>query len=468
MADRQQNGGSDEPRMPGEAGKRRYSQRSRFIHGEMYTPHWDYSHHVVPPISSSATYRLSSAARGALGFCNFANPEMSLAVQAQQDIFIYDRLHEPTAAMLEERLAEAEGVRAVDSVTHGEPVHAVSFATGMAAISAALGIRAQAGTHVIAHNCLYGCTASLLRNWYPRLGIEVSFVDLTSLEALTAAIRPQTRVVYLESPVNPTLELIDLAGVAGILGDANSGRGEAERILSICDNTFSTPVCQRPMEFGIDMVVHSLTKGIGGFGTDMGGVVIAPARLEPELLLYRKDFGGSLSPKAAWPPLVYGLPTLPVRMRQMQYSAGRIAEYLSAHPLVSKVHYPGLESGPQFELARRQMCGYDGRFMPGSMVYFTLKEDPGSNSRAEAFIDYAADNSYCITLAVSLGQVKTLIENPCSMTHSAIPESERAAAGLEAGGIRLSVGIEETEDIIADLDACFEHVASLGREPARV
>ncbi|MCC7477509.1 PLP-dependent transferase [bacterium] len=445
---------------------RRYSQRSRFIHGEMYTPHWDYSHHVVPPMSASATYRLSSAARGALGFCNFASPELSLAEQAQQDIFIYDRLHEPTAAMLEERLAEAEGAGALESVTHGQPVRAVSFATGMAAISAALGIRAQSGTHVIAHNCLYGCTASLLRNWYPRLGIEVSFIDMTDLETLRGAIRPNTRLVYLESPVNPTLELIDLAGVAAVIAGANAGLPEPEQILSVCDNTFSTPVCQRPMEQGIDIVVHSLTKGIGGFGTDMGGVVIAPARLEPELLLYRKDFGGSLSPKAAWPPLVYGLPTLPVRMRQMQHSAGRIAEYLEAHPLVAKVRYPGLEADPQHALARKQMRGYDGAFMPGSMVYFTLKEAPGSNARAEAFIDYAADNSYCITLAVSLGQVKTLIENPCSMTHSAIPESERAAAGLESGGIRLSVGIEETSDIIADLEACFAHVASLDQQPA--
>jgi len=424
-----------------------YSMRSRFIHGEMVSPHWDYSHHVVPPISSSATYRLSSSERGAQGFCQFGAP-----CEDQPEILIYDRLQEPTSAMLEDRLAEAERGNS------GREVCAVSFSTGMAAISAALGILSGMGTHVVAHRCLYGCTASLLKNWYPRLGIDVSFVNCKQLDLLRAAIRPSTRAVYLETPVNPTLELIDLEEVAAIVAAANAERPAGERIYVICDNTFNTPVCQRPLEHGIDMVVHSLTKGIGGFGTDMGGVVVAPEELHSQLLLYRKDFGGSLGPKAAWPPLVYGLPTLPVRMRQMQFSAGRIAEYLSAHPLVARVRYPGLAEDPDHAIAQRQMRGYDGRLMPGSLVYFTLREAPGSNARAEEFINFCADNSYCITLAVSLGQVKTLIENPCSMTHSALPPEEWEAAGLEPGGIRLSIGIEETADIIADLAACFEHV----------
>jgi cystathionine beta-lyase/cystathionine gamma-synthase len=248
--------------------------------------------------------------------------------------------------------------------------------------------------------------------------------------------------------------------MADIAREANAGRDGEHRIYTIIDNTFATPICQRPIEHGIDIVVHSLTKGIGGFGTDMGGMVVAPRRLRPSLLLYRKDFGGALSPKAAWPPLVYGLPTLPVRMRQQIRSAQAVAEYLVDHPLVSKVRYPGLPGDPHHKLAKRQMQGYSGKFRPGSMVYFTLKEEPGSNLRAEMFIDYAAERSYIMTLAVSLGQVKTLIENPRSMTHSTIDPKKQVAIGIEPGGIRLSCGIEATGDIVTDLEQCLDFVAS--------
>jgi cystathionine beta-lyase/cystathionine gamma-synthase len=232
-------------------------------------------------------------------------------------------------------------------------------------------------------------------------------------------------------------------------------------MYTICDNTFATPVCQRPVEYGIDIVVHSLTKGISGFGTDMGGIVVASEHLNTTLKLYRKDFGAALSPKAAWPVLVYGLPTLPVRMQQMQQTAIRLAEFLHDHPQVSKVRYPGLADDPDHAIAKTQMLGYDGQFMPGSMLHFTLKDEPGSNRLAEAFIDYAAANSYCMTLAVSLGQVKTLIESPRSMTHSTIPPEEQLKAGIEPGGIRLSIGIEDCDDLLRDLKACFDHVAKL-------
>ncbi|HES58103.1 MAG TPA: cystathionine gamma-lyase, partial [Firmicutes bacterium] len=285
-------------------------------------------------------------------------------------------------------------------------------------------------------------------------------IDTGDAGQLREAIRPSTRVIYGETPVNPTLDIIDLKQMADVATEANDGRAEDHRIYTIIDNTFATPICQRPIEHGIDIVVHSLTKGIGGFGTDMGGMVVAPRRLRPTLLLYRKDFGGALSPKAAWPPLVYGLPTLPVRMRQQIRSAQAVAEYLVDHPLVSKVRYPGLPSDPHHELARRQMRGYSGKFRPGSMVYFTLKEQPESNLRAEMFIDYAAERSYIMTLAVSLGQVKTLIENPRSMTHSTIDPEKQVAIGIEPGGIRLSCGIEATGDIISDLEQCLEFVAT--------
>lgn len=424
-------------------GRQKYHSRSRFVHGEMHSPHWDYSHHVVPPISASATYRLDSSSRGAKGFGQFADGEVP-----DQEILIYNRLQEPTSAMLEVRLAEAERAEI-----------GVSYATGMAAISAVLGSVLSQGQHLISHKCLYGCTLSLFSNWFPRLGLEVSFVDTRNADEVRGAIRPNTRAVYTETPVNPTLDIVDLAQMAAVVGEANQGRSDDEKIHTICDNTFATPVCQRPLEFGIDLVVHSLTKGIGGFGTDMGGMVVGPKALQPMLLMYRKDFGNSLSPKAAWPPLVYGLPTLPVRMRQQAFSAGKVAEFLYDHPLVNKVRYPGLPSDPHHELAKRQMLGYSGRFRPGSMVYFTLKEKEGSNERAEAFIDHAADESYIMTLAVSLGQVKTLIENPCSMTHSAIAPEDQLAAGIEPGGIRLSCGIEDTKDIIGDIARSLDYVA---------
>jgi cystathionine beta-lyase/cystathionine gamma-synthase len=436
--------GADGGHHPNGEPEKKYSSRSRFVHGKAHSPHWDYSHHVVPPISASATYRLDSVSRGALGFVQFGAEEIP-----ERDIFIYDRLHEPTSAMLEDRLAEAEG---------GDI--GVSFSTGMAAISASIMAIAKAGDHVIAHQLLYGCTSSLLHNWLPRLGVEVSHIDLGDAEQLRATIRPNTRVIYGETPVNPTLDIIDLKQMADIANEANEGRDKDSRIYTVVDNTFATPICQRPIEHGIDIVVHSLTKGIGGFGTDMGGMVIAPRVLRPSLLLYRKDFGGSLSPKAAWPPLVYGLPTLPVRMRQQIRSAEAAAKFLEQHPLVARVRYPGLESDPHHKIAKRQMRGFSGKFRPGSMVYFTLKENPGSNMRAEKFIDYAAEQSYIMTLAVSLGQVKTLIENPRSMTHSTIDPEEQVSIGIEPGGIRLSCGIEATQDIIADLEQCLEFVAS--------
>jgi cystathionine beta-lyase/cystathionine gamma-synthase len=219
------------------------------------------------------------------------------------------------------------------------------------------------------------------------------------------------------------------------------------------DSTFATPFCQRPITLGIDFVVHSLTKGIGGFGTDIGGVVIGPRWSKDMLMLYRKDFGGVLSAKSAWPVLVQGLPTLAVRMRQMQQTAGIVAEYLTTRPELEKIRFPGLPSFPQRELAMRQMVDYDGNFAPGAMIYFVMKGKTPLDSlkKAGELINHIAKNAYCITLAVSLGNIRTLIEHPGSMTHSAIPAEEQLAKGLDPGGIRLSIGLEPSADIISDL-----------------
>ena len=431
-----------------------YRIRTRLIHGVSDSTRWDYDHHVVPPMSASTTFRLNSVYRGARGFASFANETAEIV--KQDPIYIYDRLDEPTRGMLEESLAQAEG---------GET--SVSFATGMAAISAALGITVQSGQSIIAHRVVYGCTYSLLTNWLPRYQITTQFIDLTDETALRAALRDEhARIVYFETPVNPTMQLIDIATVRRMVDEVNRARDEPIRI--IVDNTFATPYCQRPLEHGADIVVHSLTKDIGGFGTDMGGVVIAPHDLHSQLLLYRKDFGGVLSSKSAWAFLVYGLPTLATRMVNQQKSAIKIAQFLEQHPLVKKVSYPGLESFAQRDLALRQMIDYRGKFAPGSMLSFTLRDPQGENRVAEAFMDYIAEQSYTITLAVSLGQVKTLIENPYSMTHAAVPEEEKLARGIEPGGIRLSVGLEDWQDIIEDLRQALDAVSELSvRAPKR-
>jgi cystathionine beta-lyase/cystathionine gamma-synthase len=265
-------------------------------------------------------------------------------------------------------------------------------------------------------------------------------------------------VVFFETPVNPDMTLIDIRAVQDIVDRANEGRSERDRIWTVVDNTFATPWCQRPLEMGADVVCHSLTKGIGGFGTDIGGAVIGPKSLHDPLILYRKDWGGSLSPKAAWATLVYGLPSLATRMVNYQKSAHHVARFLCDHPKVRDVRYPGIDSFPQFELAKKQMKNYDGRFAPGSMLSFTLRDDDDRGTKAATFIDSIADHAYTVTLAVSLGQIKTLIESPFSMTHAAIPVEDRGATAIEPGLCRLSVGLEDWHDIIADLDAALAAV----------
>lgn len=419
-----------------------HSVEAHLIYGQAQNPRWDYSHHLLPPISSSATFRLDSAQRGAEGFAEFAHSSDEVTVKSKAPIYIYDRLGEPNKDMLEENLAYAEG---------GDI--AVTFASGMAAISGILGMLTGSGSEIIAHKTLYGCTYSLMTNWYPRLKIETKFVDMTNPNIILRHVTKNTRVVYLESPVNPTLHLIDLKAVADIVKDLNTKRSDEEKIYTVVDSTFATPFCQRPISLGIDFVVHSLTKAIGGFGTDIGGVVIGPKWSYDRLMLYRKDFGGVLSSKAAWPVLVQGLPSLAVRMRQMQTTAQKVAEFLTTRPEIECVHYPGLPQFGQAELARRQMIDYDGNFAPGAMLYFVMKgENPADRlKRAEHFINHVAKHAYCITLAVSLGNIRTLIEHPGSMTHSAIPPEEQMAAGMNPGGIRLAPGLEKPEDIIHDL-----------------
>jgi cystathionine beta-lyase/cystathionine gamma-synthase len=418
-----------------------YDPTTRLIHGQMKSDAWEYSHHLVPPISTSSTFRLDSTWRGAQGFQEYGQLE-----QAGDPIYIYDRLREPNKDLLEEHLALAE---------RGEM--AVSFASGMGAIAAMLGVLLQAGDHLITHRTLYGCTHSLLHNWLTRYRITTTQADLTDPDAVLANLRPETRLVYFETPTNPTMEMIDIRAVADRVARLNETRPPAQRLYVVVDNTFATPYCQRPLELGADFVVHSLTKGLSGFGTDMGGVVIGPRSHRSQLLLYRKDFGAVLSPRSAWSILTYGLPSLVVRIRQAQETAMHLAQHLAAHPMVDQVQYPGLETFEGHALARRQMVDYEGRFAPGTMLYFDLKGETPSlrQEAAMRFINHLAQHAYTVTLAVSLGNVRTLVEHPSSMTHAPIALEEQLAMGIRPSGIRLSVGLEHVNDLKADLDAAL-------------
>jgi len=226
----------------------KYSMDTHIIYGKNVSDKWDYSHHVTAPISSSTTFRLDSVERGAQGFIQFANLEAS---EDKEHIFIYDRLGEPNKDMLEENLAYVE---------KGEM--AVSFASGMSAISAALGVLTKSGDEIITHNTLYGCTISLFNNWYTRYNIKTISLDLTDLSRLADKITENTKVIYLETPANPNMGIIDLKELTNLISELNKTRNEENQIYSVVDNTFATPFCQRPIEQGVDFVVHSLTKGI--------------------------------------------------------------------------------------------------------------------------------------------------------------------------------------------------------------
>lgn len=421
-----------------------YSLPTRLIYGESLTPAWQYNYHVVPPITASSTFRLESAQRGAAGFEQIGVPPEELP---DAPIWVYRRMGEPNSEMLQQALATAE---------QGEC--AVSFASGMAAVHAALMTVLRQGTEVIAHRTLYGCTYSLLTERLSTLGIKTHFVDLRDPTTLIPLVNSATRAVYFESPVNPTLELIDITAVAATVQQINAARPPEQRIITMMDNTFCTPWGQRPIPLGIDMVIHSLTKGISGFGFEMGGVVVTRTEFFKQLSMIRKDYGSTISPASAWNILTHGLPTLGMRIERQQRGALRVATYLEQHPRIQEVRYPGLASFPQFELAHRQMRDYDGNFAPGFMVYFIVKGPTPEEScrRGMQLMNFIAENGYAVTLAVSLGQIRTLIEHPGSMTHASYSAQEQVASGLDPGGIRLSVGIEEPEDIIRDLAAAID------------
>lgn len=421
---------------------RKYSKETFLVHGLPHDASWDFSYHVVPPITASTAFRLDSVRRGTQGFQTFAAPPGT--DPAEKPIYIYDRLTEPTVALLENQFREIELSES-----------ATAFSSGMAAISGLVLALCSSGCRIVAHRTIYGCTYSLFTRWLPRMGIEVDFVDLTKPGALESAVCDTTRMVYFETPANPTLDIIDIEAVSTTVASLNENRESDRQILTVVDNTFATPYCQRPLKYGADFAVHSLTKNVMGFGTDMGGMVAGPAKYHTDIRMARKDFGGVVSPRAAWNILVYGIASLPVRSDKQQANALAVASYLESRPEVKRVYYPGLESHPQHEIALKQMLNFDGEFAPGIMVYFEL-DGKGEQlvEKACRFIDHIAENAYTMTLAVSLGQMKTLIEAPALMTHCAYGDAAEGA-GMSPGGVRLSLGVENAKDIIHDLEDAF-------------
>jgi methionine-gamma-lyase len=346
--------------------------------------------------------------------------------------------------MLEEQLALME---------NGEC--AISFASGMGAISTAIMSCMQAGDKVLAHRTLYGCTYSLITNWLPRFGIKNHMMDLNDKDLEKEIQDPAVRVIYFESVSNPNLEIIDIEKIASLVKKANEKRADDKKILILVDNTFATPWGFRPLEWGADMVIQSLTKNISGFGTEMGGAIITRKEFDTLLRIGRKDFGAIIHPYSAWHILVYGISTQSLRFEEQQKTAMRVAQFLETNPKVDKVTYPGLESHPQYKLAQKYLLSPEDEFAPGTMISFQLK---GDLNTCQKFVDDIANNSYAITLAVSLGLNKTLIEVPGYMTHSAIPSEKQDESGIDPRAIRLSIGLEKADDIIQDLKTALAKI----------
>jgi cystathionine beta-lyase/cystathionine gamma-synthase len=373
---------------------------------------------VAPAIHVATTYRFSSAAEAAQAFETEGRP-------------IYTRWGNPTITMVEEKVAALEGGEA-----------AIATASGMAAVSAALLTDLEAGDHVVATTGLYSGTYHFITEELPRFGIAVTLAEATDPLAFKRALRPKTRVIYLESPGNPTLSLNDLAAIADLGNDSDTARERG--IRTIVDNTFATPYNQRPLDLGIDVVLHSATKFLVGHGDALGGVVVGPrAFIERTRKGPIRRFGGCMAPFNAW-LIARGIQTFPLRMARHNQNALRVAEWLADHSAVAWVRYPWHPAHPQHTLARQQMPGGGG-----GVVVFELKGGLEAGARL-------LDRVKLCTRTVSLGDARTLITHPASTTHHSVPRKARLKSGITDGLVRFAVGLEDVEDIIADLDQALQ------------
>ena len=362
---------------------------------------------AVTPIYQTSIFRFKNADHGARCF------------SGEEKGYIYTRLGNPTIDDLENTLAELENGYA-----------AVVTSSGMAAVNNVYLALLGAGDHMVSHNSIYGSSRGVMEKIYPKFGVESTYVDCTHLENIEKAIQPNTKLLYLETPANPTLGITDIAGAVAIAHKHN--------VLVCVDNTFCSPYIQKPLDLGADIVLHSMTKFINGHADVVGGAVITKTNALFDNIAYvMKNVGFNMDPHQAWLTR-RGLKTLSVRIDRAQENSIKIAGFLEKHPKIEWVLYPGLKSHPQYDLAKRQMAG------PGAMMSFEVK---GGLSAGKTVMD----NVRLALLAVSLGGIETLIQHPASMTHSKLSVEERSEAGITDGLVRLSVGIEDADDIINDL-----------------
>jgi len=366
------------------------------------------------PIYQSSTFAFESAKAGAQIF------------SGEKEGYVYTRIGNPTQEAFEREMAFLEGGEA-----------ALAFGSGMAAISSIALSLCKNGDNLVASDTLYGGTHSLFIETLPQWGIDAREVHAIDLANIENAIDEKTRLIFIETPANPTMAIIDIKGCVAI--------AKKHGIPLVVDNTFPTPYYQRPFELGADIIVHSATKYIGGHGDTVAGVVVGNKDYVSELRAkYLRDLGGIISPLNAW-LLVRGLKTLAIRMERHQQNAFQVAKYLQFHPKVDKVWYPGLATHPQHELAATQMSGF------GGMIAFEIK---GGRKAGERLMNTV--NIW--TLAVSLGDVDSLIQHPASMTHSTYSREALEEAGIAENLVRLSVGIEDPEDLIADLSQALKKI----------
>ena len=371
---------------------------------------------LAMPIYQTSTFIFDSAEQGGRRFA------------LEEAGYIYTRLGNPTTTVLENKIAVLE---------EGEA--GVAMSSGMGAISSTLWTVLKAGDHVVTDKTLYGCTFALMCHGLTRFGIEVTFVDTSNLDEVKNAMKENTRVVYLETPANPNLKIVDLEALSK-LAHTNPNT------LVIVDNTFATPYMQKPLKLGADIVVHSVTKYINGHGDVIAGLVITNKELADQIrFVGLKDMTGAvLGPQDAY-YIIRGMKTFEIRMERHCKNAKKVVEFLNKHPKIERVYYPGLETHPGHEIAKKQMKDF------GAMISFELK---GGFEAGKTLLN----NLKLCSLAVSLGDTETLIQHPASMTHSPYTKEEREAAGITDGLVRLSVGLENVEDIIADLEQGLEKI----------
>ena len=370
---------------------------------------------LTTPLYQTSTFVFENAEQGAARFAG------------EEEGYIYTRLGNPTTRELELKMASLEKME-----------DAAATATGMAAVSGAVLSFLQAGDHVIVSRAIYGCSFALFNHQLPKFGIEVSFVEMESTEELEAVRKPNTKMVFAETPINPNLKVLDLE----MIGQFCQQHG----LLSIIDNTFMSPILQTPVDFGIDIVIHSATKYLNGHGDVVAGIIVSNkeniATIKSTIL---KDIGGTISPHDAW-LILRGLKTLSVRVERHCQSAQTVAEFLEQHPLVSQVYYPGLPSHQGHKYLGKQMKAAGG--VIGFELECSLEEGRDFINAMELF-----------SIAVSLGDAESLIQHPASMTHSPYTQEERLSAGISDGLIRISVGLEHTDDLIADLTQAFNKIS---------